>query len=65
VAKTTPRLFVLKRHPHAFPMQRPFGVVIYEKESFGKELGIGVTARGAWKDAAAKVRRASTAGRSK
>lgn len=56
----TPKQSVLKKHPHAFAMKRPFGVVVYEKQAFGRELGIGLTRTGAWRDAAAKVRAAST-----
>lgn len=51
---------VLKRYPKAFSMKRPFGMVIYQEHAYGNELGCAITAAGAWKSAAQKMRRSST-----
>ena len=52
----TPKQRVLKKYPKAFTMKRPFGTVVYRERAFGDELGCAITARGAWKSAAARIR---------
>jgi hypothetical protein len=52
----TPKQRVLKKHPKAFSMKRPFGMVIYKEHAYGEELGCAITAAGAWKAAAQKLR---------
>lgn len=56
----TPKQRVLKRYPKAFTMKRPFGTVVYMEHAYGDELGCAVTARGAWEEAANRLRRLSS-----